>query len=307
VVLAIAFTLGALVIFAMWWLGISITWLRLPFFGRGAPLPPAHIVLIALVAGLVGGIVANLLRLGLRRELAKLRDRLWRLEHPSGQRAADNSASDAADAQSRDSSSPGNMYPGGRHFWQQGRIAEGPAPSGSAERLMRPTSGWNADTHGPNYRLDENEMPGDGGPHLSAAMRPSSSGPPINDIVLAYGKIATGHLSRSAFQSFFSSLGPGGPVDVIDGGQSIRRSEDPDAFLISADIDGTILVFPSYSFVANRDTQFSTIASVPDNVALLFALTRGSGEIVVASPAVFSEREGVPTRERRGEIKGFAG
>jgi hypothetical protein len=119
--------------------------------------------------------------------------------------------------------------------------------------------------------------------------------------------VAGGQISRAAFADFFESLGPTGPVEAADAGETIEASSDPDAFLASVHLSGTTLVFPSYSFIANLDTQFTTIASVPEKVACLFTLSRGSGEVVLEKPALFEDEDFGPRLRSKGELRGFAG
>lgn len=139
----------------------------------------------------------------------------------------------------------------------------------------------------------------------SAPAKPSLA---RDEIMRRYREAVSGTISRSTFRLFFDEIGAWGPVDPEDGGRRISASKDDEGFLVSV-MNGTeALVFPSYNFVANQDTQFSTIASVPETVASAFSLVRGAGDIVLGTPAVYlTDGEGSAVLVSRGEIRGFSG
>lgn len=138
-----------------------------------------------------------------------------------------------------------------------------------------------------------------------AAAPPSAAA--LGEIMAGYARLAGGTISRSEFQNFFNSLGPSGPVEIAENGAAVRSSSNHDGFLTSVAVGGRVLVFPSFEFIANRDTQFSTIAGVPEEVAALFDLARGSGDIVVERPATFDPGDVVARLVSRGSIAGFPG
>ncbi|HEY1605760.1 MAG TPA: hypothetical protein VGF77_09200 [Allosphingosinicella sp.] len=120
--------------------------------------------------------------------------------------------------------------------------------------------------------------------------------PRINEAVDAYNRLLGGSsLSRSSFEEFFASLG--GRRDLGDG----RR------FLAAVETGRTVLVFPSYEFASNMETQFSTIASIPDELAEAFDVQRGEGEILLEYPAVFDLASGTDRLVTKGTLRGFRG
>jgi hypothetical protein len=148
-----------------------------------------------------------------------------------------------------------------------------------------------------------------------AAEPPAATPPPQQrrtppDLATAaarFAQLTRGNISRTAFADFFDTLGDSTAVDSADGGRSLQPAQG-EGFLTAVESGGYILVFPSYRFVSNWDTQFAFMASVPESVTELFDLTRGDGEIAMASPALFeSHSGGAPRRLERGAITGFQG
>jgi len=129
----------------------------------------------------------------------------------------------------------------------------------------------------------------------------------IGDLVSGYARVASGQITRATFQSFFDSIGNSGPVEVADQGRSIVSSRTSEAFLTSVNAGSAIVVFPSYDFIANQATQFSTIASVPEAVSLLFELKRGDGDIAMERPAIFNATDSGPELRSKGVLRGFGG
>jgi hypothetical protein len=137
--------------------------------------------------------------------------------------------------------------------------------------------------------------------------QPRRAPPDLGSIAARFGQLTRGNISRTAFAEFFASLGDSTAVESADGGRSLQQAQG-DGFLTAVDVGGHILVFPSYRFVSNWDTQFAFMASVPESVTELFELARGDGEIAMARPALFeSNAGGAPRRIDRGEIRGFQG
>jgi hypothetical protein len=130
--------------------------------------------------------------------------------------------------------------------------------------------------------------------------------PNLDSISSAYSRIVSGQISRSAFAEFFDGIGRWGPVEIAGGGGGIEPAEDG-SFLTCVNAGGAYLVFPSYDFIANQANQFATVASVPDNVAAVFVLERGDGELILGRPALYEESEAGPQLVSKGEIRGFGG
>lgn len=135
----------------------------------------------------------------------------------------------------------------------------------------------------------------------------ATTGPSLDDVVAGYGRLVSGQISRSAFQDYFENIGPYGAIKVTQQGRSIEEAAGDETFLMSVLLGQHILVFPSYEFVSNMETQFNTIASVPEPVAQLFELGKGDGEIVVEAPAIFDNLDGTPVFQSSGVMKGFGG
>jgi hypothetical protein len=299
-------TVGLLVLAAIV-LWVSDNSIELPSFGLvagSASLPVAHVILISLVSGLVGGVAANFLGLGRRGPLVNLvRQRSLESINKGNTVASGQGATNSGAADPVPSASPPDTTLGSddadpyrsRHFEipTENRLGQsGTLPFRSA---YEPQAG----------PLPE-QFPRAESPHAETEA-PAMVTPNLSEIVAGYQKVASGIISRSAFDNYFATLGPSGPVEVIDEGRSIRSSSDPEAFLLSVHVGRVTLVFPAYSFISNRDLQFSTIASVPEVVSTLFSLVRGSGEVIVDSPAVFVDSEPDLKLWTKGEIKGFAG
>jgi hypothetical protein len=130
--------------------------------------------------------------------------------------------------------------------------------------------------------------------------------PNLSALAAQYGQLTRGNISRSDFARFFDSLGESMPVESCDGGRGLQQAQG-EGFLTAVGQGDHIIVFPSYTFVANWDTQFTTMASVPESVTELFDLSRGDGEIVMAAPALFDRNGGSPLRIERGKLHGFQG
>lgn len=238
------------------------------------PGPLISAAIIGLLAGFAGATIASLFRVGSRRWSRRLSARIDELEN---WRAVERKARETAAS----ASAP-------------------PPPPPSSRRQEVPASAYGMT--GPEW-----ETQGAGQPAQAPPAVPSRPIIPLNDIVMRYGKVAAGHISRSNFAEFFESVGQFGPVEIAEGGQSITVTSNEESFLTAVNAGSAILVFPSYDFVANQETQFNTIASVPDDVAVLFELARGDGEIVLDRPAVFEETEAGPNLRSKGELRGFGG
>jgi hypothetical protein len=131
--------------------------------------------------------------------------------------------------------------------------------------------------------------------------------PNLNEISAGYSRAVSGHISRSAFADFFDRIGSSSPVEIADGGRAIQNASTPESFLTCVSAGSAYLVFPSYDFIANQATQFATIASVPENVAAVFTLERGDGELILESPAIYEQTETGLRIVTKGEIRGFGG
>jgi hypothetical protein len=120
--------------------------------------------------------------------------------------------------------------------------------------------------------------------------------PRIEEAVNAYNRLVAGtSLSRSSFEEFFSRLGSRG------GGATASR------FLTAVEAGEILMIFPSYEFASNIETQFNTIASIPDDVSEYFDTQRGDGSIVVDYPALVSLSPERGSEIRKGVIRGFRG
>jgi hypothetical protein len=251
--------------------------------GHSAGLTAAgsfQITSLAILGGFLGGLGISTLQLGVRAELREVKRRLRKLEESRKRQIPPMNVDPSEGAHNSRFRTQGTA---GDNFAPRKPHAQ--APGIETPRMMGTIASI----------VEEEQVPD------------AHSGRPIQDIIIGYGKLAAGPISRSAFSAFFNSIGHSGPVDVEPGGQSIRPEGDPDGFLISVYVNNSVLVFPSYSFIANLDTQFATIASVPENVASIFTLTRGSGEVSIECPAIFIEDDAGLRLKRKGEIRGFAG
>lgn len=183
------------------------------------------------------------------------------------------------------------------------------------EQMQRPPAAAAPPRQQPGYGLSRVERPDHRPP--PAADRPPEPRreapeprpapmPDLAQVAAGYGRLTRGNISRSDFARFFEALGTSSAVESAAGGTSLQQAQSED-FLTAVSVGGRILVFPSYNFVANWDTQFTTMASVPESVAEVFDLARGDGEIVMSAPALYEEDGGAPRRLQRGVISGFQG
>ncbi len=129
---------------------------------------------------------------------------------------------------------------------------------------------------------------------------------PLSEIVAGYRHLLSGTLSRASFQSFFEGIGESGPVQLTADRTSIEEATG-ESFLVSVARSSRVLVFPSYDFASNAANQFSTIASVPEAVSILFDLERDEGEIAMERPAMFDIGEDRLVLKSKGVIRGFDG
>ena len=260
---------------------------------RLAPLaapsgPSAVPLLAAILAGIAGGTLAGWLTgRGPSRHVDNLSARVARLEKELRSGAAQRHDQAARILSSVTTPERGGRPSSGRDSWFDGD--PDPLPAARAEPVrprpaQEPRSTW---------------TPPDA--------EPAPPSEPIEEITARFGRVAAGQISRSGFSRFFEELGPSGGVRAERGGTTIAPASGGEELLASVNSAGRILVFPSYEFVSNQPTQFATIASVPDEVASVFELTRGDGELVVLRPAVFEEADGETRRLMKGELGGFAG
>jgi hypothetical protein len=182
------------------------------------------------------------------------------------------------------------------------RVADRPPPSPGAADWLETAMPDRARQGGPVQPITS----------ATAPVRPAAapSAPPretVEEITARFGRVAAGQIARSGFSRFFSDLGPSGGVRVERGGAVIEAASGGEELLTAVNTSAGILVFPSYQFVSNQPTQFATIASVPDEVASIFDLTLGSGDLVVNRPAMFEEIDGETRRVAKGALGGFAG
>lgn len=248
--------------------------------------PAASAAMAGLLAGFVGAAIANRFNIGRRRRDARLEELLAALEKTRG--AAERGPSSRL-------SPPPPLAPARRPaaelrtdpYWHLGG-----EPKAPVEREQ-----WSA---------AEPPAPIPAEP-LQEPRRPLPAIPNLNEISAAYSRIVSGNISRRAFADFFETIGRSGPAEISDGGRSIEGVSGGESFLTCVNAGSVYLVFPSYDFIANQATQFATIASVPENVASVFALERGDGELILDRPAVYEDSETGLRLVSKGEIRGFGG
>ncbi len=80
----------------------------------------------------------------------------------------------------------------------------------------------------------------------------------------------------------------------------IASSENAESFLTGVKAGGSILVFPSYDSSRTKKTQFKIRSRASlENVSALFTLTRGNGDIMLETPAIFNRRRRPISRKER--------
>lgn len=232
------------------------------------------VLLPAVLAGLLGGLGgAWLLGSGFRRDVAlhlqDLKNRVGRLEKFRQEATAEIERLDATPGGGSAPPQPA------RPFWMKsGDVGETPSPPTREQRT-------------------ESSPP-------RASLSPEA-------IAAQYSQLAQGNISRSAFESFFGQFGTAAPADIIDNGRFIQPSVHEDSLLTSVTQGGRALVFPSYAFIANSETQFTTMASAPGAIQHLFDLSKGGGGLVLDRPALFEDRGSGLQLVEKGALRGFQG
>lgn len=248
--------------------------------------PSASAAMAGLLAGFIGAALANRFNIGRRGREADLAKLLAALEAQSRE------AADRGPA-SRLSPSP-------------------PAPARRPPDELRTEPYWHLGGE-PRPRVEPPQRPAaesSGSPPAAVSQeprRPLPTVPNLNEVSAAYSRVVSGNISRRAFADFFETIGRSGPAEISDGGRSIEGVSGGESFLTCVNAGSVYLVFPSYDFIANQATQFATIASVPENVAAVFALERGDGELILDRPAVYEDSETGLRLVSKGEIRGFGG
>jgi outer membrane murein-binding lipoprotein Lpp len=269
---------------AAWWVMTGGNGAR-ALAGAEFALPAPHLFLIALVAGMVGGLAgASLSAARAGRASEELHSKIDMLKRKLGQLgdevvAAQQTADTAYDAaMNRNTPEPQIVAPATN---RQG-------PDEAAERQPPPP---------PAARPDQ----------AAATMHPAPLPRLLNGVMESYAQLMAPPMSRSKFDRFFEDLGRSGAVSFVKEGCRLVTARGSAGFLTGVSVDLHVLVFPSFNFIANAETQFATIASVPAAVAELFELQRGSGIVTVERPAIFREDTQGPVLQEKGIIGGFPG
>jgi hypothetical protein len=246
--------------------------------------PVASAAMVGLLAGFIGAAIANRFNIGRRGLDAHVERLLKALEGKTRDASGPRSASQRPPADPAAGRSAELQTDSYRQFGGEPKPRPEPLRWPSAESPGRPSA-----------------------VAAPEASRPLAATPNLDKVSAAYGRVIAGHISRSAFADFFETIGRARPVEIADGGRSIEAASGGESFLTSVDTGPVHLVFPSYDFIANQATQFATIASVPENVAAVFALERGDGELSLDRPAVYENSETGPRLVSKGQIRGFGG